>query len=150
MADSIERLSFELTSGELAAQERAVATLRTCAGTVLAAASVAGSFLGVVGHGSLDCLGVMALASFALCSASAICILLPRRLVFALSGDALLELSDRKPVPDVGEAHRAATAWIEQLVRVNRVEIAFLDECLTTSCLLLATEVALWTIALTT
>jgi hypothetical protein len=45
MADSIEQLSFELSATALAEQERSLAGLRTCAGTVLAAGSVAGSFL---------------------------------------------------------------------------------------------------------
>jgi hypothetical protein len=150
MADSIEQLGFRLTSDELAAQERAVAALRTCAGTVLAAASVAGSFLGAgLRHGSLDVLGLLAMASFALCCACAVWVLLPHGLVFVLSGDALLRLSDESAVSEVGAAYRAATTWVEQLVRLNRAKIALLDECFTVSCLLLAAEVALWTIALT-
>jgi hypothetical protein len=43
MTESIERLSYELTAGALAEQERTIASLRACAGTVLASASVAGS-----------------------------------------------------------------------------------------------------------
>jgi hypothetical protein len=39
MAESIEQLSFELVIREMAAQERALAGLRTCAGIVLAANS---------------------------------------------------------------------------------------------------------------
>jgi hypothetical protein len=46
MAQSIEQLSFELTASALGEQERALSGLRTRAGTVLAAASIAGSFLG--------------------------------------------------------------------------------------------------------
>ena len=65
MADSIEQLSFELTASALAEQERALSGLRTRAGTVLAAASVAGSFLAVnAGHGSLHAWGVLAMISF--------------------------------------------------------------------------------------
>jgi hypothetical protein len=45
MSESIEQISFRLTSSELAEQERSVAALRSCAETILAAASVAGSFL---------------------------------------------------------------------------------------------------------
>jgi hypothetical protein len=55
VAQSIEQLSFELTAGALAEQERALSTLRARAGTILAAASVAGAFLGAkTSHGSLD------------------------------------------------------------------------------------------------
>jgi hypothetical protein len=150
MADSIERLGFNLTSGELAAQERAVATLRTCAGTVLAAASVAGSFLGAgIRQGALGLIGILAIVSFAFCCACAIWVLLPRELTFVLRGDALIGFADRTPAADPGEAYRAASSWIEELVVVNRAKIALLDECLTASCALLAIEVGLWTIAVT-
>jgi hypothetical protein len=55
MAESIEQFSYELTANALAEQERAVGALRARAGTVLAAASIAGSFLGTKArHGSLD------------------------------------------------------------------------------------------------
>jgi hypothetical protein len=55
MAESIEQLSFELVIREMAAQERALAgPLRTCAGIVLAAASIAGSLpTAGTGHGVL-------------------------------------------------------------------------------------------------
>jgi hypothetical protein len=69
MAESIEQLSFELTAGALAEQERALSALRARAGTVLAVASIAGSFFGAkTNHGSLGVLGVLAMVSFALCS----------------------------------------------------------------------------------
>jgi hypothetical protein len=68
MSDSIERLSFRLTIDQLAEQERALATLRTCAGTVLAAASVAGSFFGAGARGgTIGPLGALAMASYVLC-----------------------------------------------------------------------------------
>lgn len=74
----IEQLSFELTASALAEQERALSGLRARAGTVLAAAPIAGSFFGAkTSHGSLDVLGVLAMVSFALCVGSAIWILLP-------------------------------------------------------------------------
>ena len=58
MAESIEQLSFELTANALAEQERALSGLRARAGTVLAAASIAGSFLGAkTGHWFSRCVG---------------------------------------------------------------------------------------------
>jgi hypothetical protein len=67
--DSIERLSFELTSAALAEQERMLSGLRARTGTVLAAASIAGSLLAArAGHdGSLNVWGVLALVAFTLC-----------------------------------------------------------------------------------
>jgi hypothetical protein len=53
MAESVEQLGFELTAQALTEQERSLAGLRTGAGTVLGAASIAGSFLGgKATHGS--------------------------------------------------------------------------------------------------
>jgi len=54
VAQSIEQLSFELTASALAEQERALTGLRTRAGTVLAAASIAGSFLGAEARAAFD------------------------------------------------------------------------------------------------
>jgi hypothetical protein len=149
VAESIEQLSFELTANALAEQERALSGLRTRAGTVLAAASIAGSFLGAkVSHGSLDTWGILAMISFASCLASAIWILLPHELVFAFHGQALLAESDHRGVHDVTEAYRAAGIWIEQHLDANRDKIAGLSGWLAVSCVLLAVEVILWTISL--
>lgn len=84
VAASIEEFSYQLTAEALREQERAVAALRTRAGTVLAAASVSGSFLGTkVSHGSLDVWAVLALIAFVLCVGAAIYVLLPHKLMFA-------------------------------------------------------------------
>ena len=62
MAASIEELSYQLTSDALAEQERTLSGLRTRAGTVVAAASISGSFLGAkANHGSLDVWAILAL-----------------------------------------------------------------------------------------
>jgi hypothetical protein len=149
VAASIEELSYELTAGALAEQERALTGLRTRSGTVLAAASIAGSFLGTkTSHGSLDAFAVLGLIAFALCLASAIFVLLPHELVFAFRGDALLAEADHEGVADVREAYRAAGIWIEPYLNANRDKIADLSAWFTTSCVLLAAEVVLWTLSL--
>jgi hypothetical protein len=149
VAESIEQLSFELTANALAEQERALSGLRARAGTVLAAASIAGSFLGAkTGHGSLGGLGVLAMISFALCVGSVIWVLLPHALVFAFRGEALLAESDHRGVQDVMEAYRSAGIWIEPHLQANRDKIAWLSNWLAVSCVLLAVEVILWTISL--
>lgn len=113
MAESIEQVSYALTTGPLAEQERAVSALRACAGTVLAAASIAGSFLGArTSHGSLDGWGVMAMAAFALCSGSATWVLLPHKFVFAFRGQALLAVSEGPGTRGVTDAYRTAGSWI--------------------------------------
>jgi len=148
MAASIEELSYQLTSDALAEQERTLSGLRTRAGTVVAAASISGSFLGAkANHGSLDVWAILALGAFVLCLASAIWILLPHKLVFAFRGDALLAESDHRGVQDVTEAYRAAGIWIEPNLDSNRDRIANLSSWFTVSCGLLAVEVILWTIS---
>ena len=149
MASSIERLSFEMTTAALAEQERSLSGLRARTGTVLAAASVAGSFLGArTGHGSLDAWAVMALVAFTLCAASAIWILLPHGLEFAFRGDRLFATSDRRAITDMADAYRTAESWMETSVAENRPVIVSLSYWLTVSCVLLAVKIVLWTLSI--
>jgi hypothetical protein len=144
---TIEQISFRLTADELAEQERTVAALRACAGTVLAAASVAGSFLAAsAGHRLLDGWALAAMLAFVLCSTSAIRVLMPQPFVFAFRGASLLRTLQAGSSADVAEAYRAVAAWIEPQLHVNRRRITLLEESLSASCLLLALEVFLWTV----
>jgi hypothetical protein len=148
VAASIEELSYQLNADALAEQERALGGLRARAGTLVAAASISGSFLGAkANHGSLDVLAILALGPFVLCLTSAIWILLPHKLVFAFRGNALLAESDHRGVQDVTEAYRAAGIWIESYLDANRDRIENLSNWLTISCTLLAVEVILWTVS---
>lgn len=147
MRNSIVQLAYELTSRALDEQERALSSLRNCAGAILAAASIAGSFLAsATGSGALSAWGVAAMTAFALCSASAIWILVPRSFVFAFRGSVVLREQGSNSASTV-EAYRAAQAWIEPYVESNRATIRRLEECMTASCVLLAAEVLLWTVA---
>lgn len=150
MAASIEELSYRLTSEALAEQERALNALRARAGTIVAAASISGSFLGAkVSHGSLDAWAVVALIAFVLCLGCAIWVLLPHSLVFAFRGEALLGMSDQEGVEDVAQAYRAVGIWIEPYLDANRDKIGQLSAWFTVSCILLAAEVLCWTISVT-
>lgn len=148
MTETIEQISFRFAADELAEQERTVAALRACAGTVLAAASVAGSFLAAATkHGVLDGWALAAMSAFVMCSTSAVRVLLPHPFVFAFRGATLLRTLDVRSSAGVAEAYRAVEAWIEPQMYANRRRITSLEESLTASCLLLALEVFLWTIA---
>jgi hypothetical protein len=150
VAESIEQLSYELTASALAEQERAVSALRARAGTILAAASIAGSFLGTkVSHGSIDGLAIAALIAFVLCLGSAVWVLLPHEFVFAFRGQALLAESDHRGVHDIVEAYRAAGIWIEPHLDRNSAKLSTMSAWFTVSCVLLAAEVVLWTLSLT-
>jgi hypothetical protein len=147
VAESIEQLSFELTANALAEQERAVAELRARAGTVLAAASIAGSFLATkTGHGSLGFVGVSAMVGFVLCVGTCVSVLLPHQLAFVIHGEGL----DRGKLGllDVTQAYRAARKGIEPQLRINSDEIARLSDRVAVGCLLLAIELVLWTISI--
>jgi hypothetical protein len=150
MAESIEQFSYELTANALAEQERAVGALRARAGTVLGAASIAGSFLGTkASHGSLDGWAIAALITFALCLASAVWVPFPRRFVFAVRGEMLLTQTDLLGIEDVAEAYRAAISWIEPHLDRNRYKLARISGWFNVACVLLAAEVVLWTLSLT-
>ncbi|MHB8243656.1 MAG: hypothetical protein ACYDHN_16930 [Solirubrobacteraceae bacterium] len=149
MAESIEELSYEMTGSALAEQERALSGLRTCASTILGAASVAGSFLGARAiHGALDAWSVLALLSFATCFGSAIWVLWPHYAVFAFRGRAMLRDGDYKRVPDLPDAYRQAGSWMEAHMDINAQTISDLSTWLALSCVALAAEVILWTIGL--
>ncbi len=149
VAVSIEELSFQLTADALAEQERALTALRTRAGTVVAAASISGSFLGTkAAHGSLDVWAVLALIAFVLCVGAAVFVLLPHKLVFAFRGEALLAESDHRGVSDVAEAYRAAGIWMEPHLDTNGEKSARLSSWFTASCALLTAEIILWTVSL--
>jgi hypothetical protein len=149
VAASIEQLSFELTSNALAEQERALSDLRARAGTVLAAASIAGSFFGAKTiHSSLGVRGALAMVAFALCFASSIWVLLPHSFVFALRGEAMLAVSDHRGVTDVDEAYRAAGIWVEPHLDANGDKLAELSTWVAMGCALLGAEVILWTLSL--
>jgi uncharacterized membrane protein YhdT len=150
MADSIEQLSFELTSGMLSEQLRDVAGLRTSAGTILGTGSIVASLSGVrTGEHSLDVWAALATISFALCFACAIWILLPRKLFVSLGGAELMADADVVRAPDVADGYRAASNWIEPYLEQNRRTIDRLADWLTVSCVLLAVEVVLCTISVT-
>jgi hypothetical protein len=149
VAESIEQLSFELTGGALAEQERALSGLRARAGTLLATTSVASSFFGTrSGHTTLGLWDASAVICFALCAASAIWVLLPRRLVFGFSGVTLLADNDCRGAEGLANAYRAASVWMQAALKINQEKITGLSNCLSLGCALLIAEILLWTISL--
>ncbi len=132
-----------------AEQERALAGLRTRAGTVLAAASIAGSLLGAeAGRRAVSLWSALGLISFLLCLGCAMWVLTAHELVFAFDGQTLLAESDRRQAADISDAYRTAGHWIERHVDFNREEIARLSDWLTVSGLLLTGEIVLWTLSI--
>jgi hypothetical protein len=64
-------------------------------------------------------------------------------------GETLLAVSDHEGIEDVTEAYRAAGIWIEPPLDRNRDKIATLSSWFAASCILLAVEIILWTIRIT-
>lgn len=149
MADSIEQLGYELSIQTLGEQERSLSGLRARAGTVLAAASISGSFLGAkTSGGSLDAWSILALIAYVLVVATSIWVLLPHRYTFAFSGSPLLAESDREGGVDIAQGHRAAVLWMQPYIDENRDGIERLSTRFSASCVFLALEIVFWTISL--
>jgi hypothetical protein len=148
MSDSIERLGFELTTRALDEQERHLSSLRSGAGTVLGAASIAGSFLGArINADSLDVWSALATVAFVLCSSAAIWVLAPRDLALSFGGRDLITVGDSRDVLVVTEGYRAACSWIEPQLQRNRPVLDNMTACLSFACLSLTAEVMLQTIS---
>jgi len=61
----------------------------------------------------------------------------------------LLSQTDLLGVEDVAEAYRAAISWIEPHLDSNQYKLARISGWFNVSCGLLAAEVVLWTLSLT-
>jgi hypothetical protein len=148
MSKSIEQLSLELTWRSLDEQERYLSSLRSGAGTVLGAASIAASLLATRIGRSSNAWAVPAMISYGLCLASALWVLLPRDFLVSLGGPELIS-EDDDAVADVGSAYRATVRWSKPSLIRNRRTIDRLADWLTLSCLLLTAEIVSCVISLT-
>ena len=120
-ASSLDSLAFQLSSAALERQERSLDELRARTGTLLAASSLAASFLGAraadAGSGWLT---VLALAAFVASIVFSAFVLIPRReLVFSLRGTALLE-AERGDPGGLDETYRRLTHWTERFLDANQ------------------------------
>jgi len=140
MGDSIERLSFELSTRALAEQERMLAGMRATAGTLIAAASVAASLrTPSTAHISLG--SVMALVACALSVACAVWVLLPHGLAFAVHGDGLRLVDQQARSGGVARAHLVASLWTEHEVHSNKRVLARIALSLSFGCVFLLIEI---------
>jgi hypothetical protein len=146
MSDSIERLSFELSTRALAEQERMLAGMRATAGTLIAAASVAAS-LRTPSTSPISFGGIVALAACALSVACAVWVLLPHTLTFAVAVGDLHLGDDRGDSHSLARAHLAASLWTEHEVHANRPVLARIALSLSFGSVLLLVEIALLIVA---
>jgi hypothetical protein len=120
MAVDLAQISYEASQRALDKQERLLDELRSRTGLLLAASSLAASFLG---RPAIDAdqpaLAVLALGAFAISITGSIYVLLPKRnLVFSLIGgevyEVLYEFRD-----DVSEVHRRLAYDLDRFWETN-------------------------------
>jgi hypothetical protein len=136
-----ERLAYEAAQRPLDKQERVLEELRSRTGLLLAAASLAASFLGGEAFAGAPnrALGMIALAAFLIAVEASVYILLPPRdeFVFSLVGAGLYEAlyTLRSDLPEVyrGLAYALHRFWtdndrkLQTLIRVFRLGAAGLS-----------------------
>jgi hypothetical protein len=146
MPASLEELAFDLSRGAIEQQEKRQAELRSRAATMLAAASIAGSFLGgqAVKAGTLDEFGFGAIATYLGCVAASLYVLLPHGLVLDFRGGVALDFAIRSDA-DLPSTLRAVAGWLDRFHQANRRVLKRLDLAYAITCLLLGAEISLWT-----
>jgi hypothetical protein len=121
--------------------------LRTRAGTILAAASIAGSFLAAK-NGSIDTPAVLAIIAYVACVGAAVYVLLPHELVLEFRGSVVNDLEYQRG-GGLDAAYEAVTEWLEDFHDSNAGTLRALGRWYTIACAALGVEVLLWTLSIT-
>ena len=141
-----ERLAYEAALRALDKQERLIEELRSRTGLLLAAASLAASFLGreaFAGHPKRG-LAILALVAFLLAVGASVYVLLPKpgKFIFAMVGaglyEGLYELRD-----DLGEVYRRLAYDLDRFWDDNDVELQKLFRAFRLAALGLSAEIVL-------
>ena len=148
MVTETNKLAYDLSRSALGDQAERLSDLRTRAGTLLAAASIAGSFLGVT-KGAIDTLAVLALIAYLVSVGTAVYTLLPHELTTEFRGTALLRVAREAEATD-DDAYEATVHWLERIRSENAPVLDRLTKWYVASAVSLGVEVTLWTLSLTT
>ena len=141
-----ERLAYEAALRALDKQERLIDELRSRTGLLLAAASLAASFLGreaFAGHPKRG-LAILALVAFLLAVAASVYVLLPKtgKFIFAMVGaglyEGLYELRD-----DLGEVYRRLAYDLDRFWDDNDIELQKLFRAFRLAALGLSAEIVI-------
>ncbi|HEX4745505.1 MAG TPA: hypothetical protein VFU99_01370 [Gaiellaceae bacterium] len=145
----LSELALDLSRHALGQQESSLNELRNRTGTLLAASSIATSFLGAQSlDDGLGILGWLALAAFVASTLSAAYVLFPRRsFIFALRGSALFEEEFGDP-GGVPETSRRLAYWIEAYRDDNSLLMDRLFAAFRLAAAALVLDVILWTLEL--
>jgi hypothetical protein len=139
-----ERLAYEAAQRALDKQERLIDELRRRTGLLLAAASLAASFLGreAFAGDPKDGLAIVALVAFLVAVTASVYVLLPKsdKFVFALVGSGLYEgLYEVKD--DLAEVYRRLAYDLDRFWDDNDVELQQLFRAFRLAALALAAEI---------
>jgi hypothetical protein len=148
MTTELALLAYELSRRMLAQQEMRLDELRARTGTLLAASSVATSFLGprAIDRNGVDTMALIALTAFAVSVIGSVSILiLNPRLVFGVRGTRLFkeERAREEPIADV---HRRLGYWLELFFDQNQATVDRLFLVYQLAAVAVLAEVILWTI----
>jgi hypothetical protein len=143
----LAELALQLSLRTLTQQEEVLKEMRSRTGTLIAAASLAASFLGaqVASRGALDTLSTLALVAFACTISASIWILLPKgALAFELRGTALTGFYEAYPPHSLPAAQRQVAGWVEEVRDANQATIEKLSRYYTAASLALVAQIMLW------
>ncbi len=147
MPDPVRQLAFEFSRTALAEQENRLRDLRSRAGTLLAAASIAGSFLATK-QGDVDTTALLAILAYVASVGTAVYVLLPHALVFEFRGSVITDL-EQELGGGVDTVYPAVTEWLEVFHEENSAKLQTLTRWYTASCVAVGVEVVLWTLSVT-
>ena len=143
--EGLARLAYELSKSLLERQERVMDELRARTGILLAASSIAASFLGAqAARGETGVLTFLAVGMFVISVAAATYVLLPKpNLIFALRGSVLFEEESQQRLP-LDETHRRLAYWLEGFHAANQVAVDRLFTWFRVATLAVLLQVVLW------
>jgi hypothetical protein len=148
VVSELPKLAVDLSRSAVNDQAARLSDLRTRAGTLLAAASIAGSFSGVT-HGQFDAVVALALIAYVVNLVACIYVLLPHELSTEFRGGALLRVQRESDATDE-EAFEAVVQWLEQVRDRNAPKLDVLTRWYAAAAVALGLEVILWIVALAT
>jgi hypothetical protein len=142
------RLALDLSRSAVTDQAGLLRDLRSRAGTLLAAAAIAGSFSGIT-HGTLGPTAIGALLAYVFCVGACIYVLMPHELATEFRGTVVLQVSREAEATD-DETYQAVVSWFEAVRVDNASKLKYLTRWYAAAAIALGVEVALWIIALAT
>jgi hypothetical protein len=146
----LENLAYQLSLRALERQDRVLDELRARTGTMLAASSIAASFLGgQAAGGDSGVLTVLAVGTFVVSIAALTYVLLPKSdLVFSLRGSVLFEEEFEEAV-EPAETYRRLAYWLERYHDANELVVDRLFGYFRVATFAVLLQVVLWVLEIT-